>query len=93
MRILKYNVFAALVGAALLSSCAQGGRVEMGNKYAAVARETVQILFQPPLWPAEQIGILEAGSACDSHSLKSRAKKRGCAKNPAVAHESSELMT
>jgi hypothetical protein len=30
----------------------------MGNKYAPVAVENVQILFQPPPWPYEQIGIV-----------------------------------
>ena len=83
MRLLTYNVLAALVGAALLSSCAQGGRVAMGNKYAAVAGETVQILFQLPLWPAEQIGIVSsqgaqlASDATVYHELQSQAAKLG----------------
>jgi hypothetical protein len=55
----------------------------MGNKYAAVAGETVQILFQPPLWPAEQIGIVSsqgaqlASDATVYHELQSQAAKLG----------------
>jgi hypothetical protein len=41
-----------------LVACAQGGRVAMGNRYAPVAVEKVQILFQPPPWQSEQIGIV-----------------------------------
>src|SRR5437868_15323078 len=54
---------ALVLCAIILSSCAQGGRVAMGTKYAAVAPQTVQILFQAPSWPAEQIGIVTSQGA------------------------------
>ena len=40
-------IVAAVSSAILLSSCAQGGRVAMGNKYAAVASKSVQIRTLP----------------------------------------------
>ena len=55
----------------------------MGNKYVAVAPATVQILFQPPLWPTEQIGIVSsqgaqlASDATVYHELQSQAAKLG----------------
>ena len=49
--------------AIFLSACAQGGRVATGTKYAAVAPQTVQILFQVPSWPAEQMGIVTSQGA------------------------------
>jgi hypothetical protein len=52
-------VFCAIV----LSACAQGGRVAMGTKYPAVAPQSVQLLFQAPSWPAEQIGIVTSQGA------------------------------
>jgi len=52
------RVFGLILCALGLAACAQGGRVAMGNKYAPVAVENVQILFQPPPWPYEQIGIV-----------------------------------
>jgi hypothetical protein len=83
MKILKYNILVALAGAALLSACAQGGRVAMGNRYAAVGSESVQILFQYPSWPAEQIGIVSsqgaqlASDATVYHELQSQAARLG----------------
>jgi hypothetical protein len=53
------------------------------NKYAAVAAETVQILFQPPPWPVEQIGIVSsqgaqvASDATVYHELQSQGAKLG----------------
>jgi hypothetical protein len=35
----------------------------MGSKYTAVAPQTVQILFQAPSWPAEQIGVVTSQGA------------------------------
>jgi hypothetical protein len=42
----------------LLFGCVQSGSVPMGNRYAAVNPQSVQILFQPPPWRYEQIGIV-----------------------------------
>jgi len=74
---------AGLALAALLSSCAQGGRVAMGSTYAAVAPTTVQILFQSPSWPYNQIGIVSsqgaqvASDATVYKELQSQAAKLG----------------
>jgi hypothetical protein len=35
----------------------------MGTKYPAVSPQSVQLLFQPPSWPAEQIGIVTSQGA------------------------------
>src|SRR4029077_10149802 len=56
----------------LLFGCVQSGSVPMGNRYAAVNPQSVQILFQPPPWRYEQIGIvtcLGAQAASDAIGL------------------------
>jgi hypothetical protein len=79
-----YMKFPALILCAIvLSSCAQGGRVAIGTKYAAVAPQSVQILFQAPSWPAEQIGIVTsqgaqlASDAAVYHELQHQASVLG----------------
>ena len=53
------------------------------TRYAAVPRETVQILFQPPPWQYEQIGIVKsqgaqvASDATVYSELQSQAAKLG----------------
>jgi hypothetical protein len=48
----------SIICSSLLFGCVQSGSVPMGNRYTAVAPVTVQILFQPPSWRYEQIGIV-----------------------------------
>ena len=67
----------------LLSGCAMGGRVATGAKYVAVAPQGVEILFQAPNWPCQQIGIVTsqgaqlASDATTYSELQSQAAKLG----------------
>lgn len=81
--LLTLTTALGLTMSAFLSSCAMGGRVAMGANYAAVAPQSVQILFQAPAWPANQIGIVSslgaqvASDATVYKELQSQAARLG----------------
>jgi len=54
----RYSLGISLICSSLLFGCVQSGNVPMGQRYAAVNPQSVEILFQAPSWRYEQIGIV-----------------------------------
>lgn len=75
--------FWCMLFAVFLAACTESGKVATANRYAAVPQEKVQILFQPPAWPYEQLGIVTshgaqvASDATVYAELQSQAAKLG----------------